>query len=207
MPSFLNDLRRLSSRSFRSDRSSQRSSDSSAGLPSTKSTSTLNTAGGSTTPPSTLPSEKSSSNLQTIASSSTNPAPPVSIRPSVYPSQSSRYSITVRHLLRPVTRVCTSLTSTQGASTINLPTSPGGTPPRSQIPTSPFAPRVLTVSDNSWVNARFSTLLAAPLTVVGSSKSTFNLRSDLRSRPGLLRRSGLGLPSPRYLSSHQLARL
>ena len=146
MPSFLSDLRRLSHGSFRTQKS--HSSNSSGDAPSNKSSSTVNTAAGSSTPPSTLPSEKSSSTLPTIGSLA---PPPILARPSAYPSQNSRYSIAVCSLaLNPWITANTSWSS-QGGSQLTLAKSPS--PPRTQNPTSPYAPGLLSVSDNSWVSA------------------------------------------------------
>ncbi|KAI9728419.1 MAG: hypothetical protein M1828_003819 [Chrysothrix sp. TS-e1954] len=127
MPSFLSDLRRLSKGNVKPEKSTKngnRSSDSSSNPPSNKSSSTVNTAPDTSTPPSIAPIEKVSS---------PNGAPPVPTRPHAHPSSNSRYSII-------------------GGSSLTLSTSVSQ--PRSMNPTSPFAPRVVSVSENSWVHQK-----------------------------------------------------
>ncbi|KAI9676914.1 MAG: hypothetical protein M1817_006753 [Caeruleum heppii] len=123
MPFFkdLKQLRRRSTASYNTDKSS---SDSNSGtIPPTKSSSTL----GSSTPPSAFPSASSSSNLQSYLGQ----GPPLPARPqpnSVPPT--NRYSIT----------------------SLSSPSINGSSKPSSLA--SPYAPRVLSVTDNSWVHQK-----------------------------------------------------
>ena len=84
----------------------------------TPSSSTLNLAYGSTTPPA-LASSNSATNLQSI-----NGALPPPARPHASPSVTSRQSVS-------------------GMSGLGAP--------NSTLPTSQYAPRILSISDNSWV--------------------------------------------------------
>jgi hypothetical protein len=132
-PSFLSDFRRRSKASFRTEVSvdtsqnglsnGQNSHSSSA----TPSSSTLNLAYGSTTPPA-LSTSNSAANLQSVNGA---PAPPV--RPHAAPSVASRQSVS-------------------GMSGLGAP--------NSTLPTSQYAPRILSISDNSWVSAPVCCLTA-----------------------------------------------
>ena len=122
-PSFLRDLRRRSKASFRTDRSTDESSDTNGSTPST---STLNSAGGleSTTPP--LTKSGSASNLQ---NGNVPPSLPP-YRPTVHTSASNRYS---------------TAGSVSGMSGLGSPAQ------NSSLPTSPYAPRILSIADKTWV--------------------------------------------------------
>ncbi|KAI9685440.1 MAG: hypothetical protein M1822_004571 [Bathelium mastoideum] len=127
MPSFLKDLRRKSiTRKHPSADSAKWSQSNTSSNGTNKSSSTLNSFLGSSTPPSTLLSERSRSatNLPVTNGS----PPPVPTRPSVVSSKSNRYSI------------------------VGPPTTNGQT--RSMSSTSPLAPRVISISDNSWVHQK-----------------------------------------------------
>jgi hypothetical protein len=124
-PSFLKDLRRRSRASFRTDKSTESSNGSSATVPTTKSTSTLNSTYGSQTPPSALQSSSSYSNL---FKEQTNQALPVPVRPQISTSSSKRYSTGMYGLGSP--------SSTNGNAT---------------LPTSPYAPRITSIHDGAWV--------------------------------------------------------
>jgi hypothetical protein len=132
-PSFLSDLRRRSKASFRTDESvdAGQNGGPSNGLHSsssiTPSSSTLNLAYGSTTPPA-LASSNSATNLQSI-----NGALPPPARPHASPSGTSRQSVS-------------------GMSGLGAP--------NSTLPTSQYAPRILSISDNSWVAIRAPCLVA-----------------------------------------------
>ena len=125
-PSFLKDFRRKSKSSSGTDRSedtSSNGSNGSNGITATKSTSTLNSAIDSTTPPFV---QKSSSfaNLQQQISAPL-PAPP---RPP-YTSGSTRNSVS-------------------GMTGLGSP-SPSL---KNSLPTSQYAPRIVSISDGSWVS-------------------------------------------------------
>lgn len=156
MPSFLKDLRRMSKSSFRS---SSNKSDNSKDTPSNQSSSTVESGDpGSTTPPSTVPSDQSSSGVPSLNNGGA-PAPPR--RPTVQQNRNSRYSLLVRrfqgsdlHSVPPLSHAAPvvfdrMLTVKQNASSSALSASPSG---GRQLPTSPYAPRVISISDNSWVS-------------------------------------------------------
>lgn len=155
MPSFLKDLRRISKSSFRSG---SNKSDNSKDTPSNQSSSTVESGDpGSTTPPSTVPSDQSSSGVPSLNNGG---APVAPRRPTVQQNRNSRYSLLVRRFrgidtCRALGFLTKSdcfhkvLTVIQNASSSALSTSPNG---GRQIPTSPYAPRVISISDNSWVS-------------------------------------------------------
>jgi hypothetical protein len=89
---FFKELRRRSKASFRT---SDSSNESSATVPTTKSSSTLNSALGSSTPPSTYHTNGSNNNLGTLKTNGDSGAPPVPPRPTVIP-MSNRNSMIVR---------------------------------------------------------------------------------------------------------------
>jgi hypothetical protein len=124
-PSFLKDLRRRSRASFRTDKSTESSNGSSGMVPTTKSTSTLNSTYGSQTPPSALQSSSSSSNLY---KDQITPPPPVPVRPQISTSSSKRYST--------------------GMYGLGSPSSANG---NATLPTSPYAPRTTSIHDGAWV--------------------------------------------------------
>ncbi|KAL6252473.1 hypothetical protein RBB50_000192 [Rhinocladiella similis] len=120
---FFKDLRRRSKASFRT---SDSSTDSNGTVPTAKSSSTLNSAGGSTTPPSTYHGNGSASNV--LATSKTNgDTPPIPQRPNVMVPPSNRNSMIT---LLP--------SASNGAMRV---------PP----PTSAYAPRITSILDNSVV--------------------------------------------------------
>ncbi|KAL9096315.1 MAG: hypothetical protein Q9165_001312 [Trypethelium subeluteriae] len=127
MPSFLKDLRRKSiTRKPASADSEKWSASNTSSNGTNKSSSTLNSFLGSSTPPSTLLSERSKSATNLVATNGS--PPPVPTRPSVVSSKSNRYSI------------------------VGSPVSNGQ--PRNMAATSPLAPRVVSISDNSWVHQK-----------------------------------------------------
>lgn len=139
MPSFLKDLsiRRRSKASFRASDEGSHSGNTSSNDGDTpdrpqvnKSTSTLSSWLDRSSPPTTISSQKSKSsgNLPSL-NGNTKDAPPVphNSRPRVRSSHSNRYSL------------------------VGQPKQNGDVPPRIPPATSPYAPRVLSVSDGSWV--------------------------------------------------------
>ncbi|MCJ1312155.1 hypothetical protein MMC25_005829 [Agyrium rufum] len=132
MPSFLKDLRRRSKASFKTEKSSSNGSEGSNGTgPATnKSSSTLDSIYGNvSTPASSILPQISTSNL---ASTKTNGAETASLpsRPSTLTAANNRYSM-----------------SGLGAPQIN-----GSS--MSKLPQSIYAPQILSISDNSWVNQK-----------------------------------------------------
>ncbi|KAG9229746.1 zinc metallo protein-like proteinase [Amylocarpus encephaloides] len=127
-PSFLKEIRRRSKSSFRTDRSTDSSSGSGTtndSSPATKSSSTLSSINGGTTPPSTAPVLTSltlASNIQKL-----NKTPPLTPgRPTAPAAAVNRQSVS-------------------GMSGLGSPS------PMSTLPCSPYAPRILSISDNTWV--------------------------------------------------------
>src|ERR1700710_1344464 len=122
-PSFLKDLRRRSKASFRTDRSTDSSNGGSNGttdsVPTTKSSSTVDSTYGENTPPA-LTDSSPALNLQSLSNSM---PPPI---PNGRPIMSNRQSV-------------------GGMSGL------GSLSPKSSLPTSPYAPRILSISDNTWV--------------------------------------------------------
>ena len=147
-PSFLKDIRRRSRASFRTDRSTDSSNGSgfnstNGSVPTTKSSSTLNSTYGGTTPPA-LTNSNSASNLQTLA----NLPPPPPARPTISTSSSNRYSVS-------------------GMSGLGSPSQ------KSSLPTSPYAPRILSISENTWVCPQLVLMLDRQLTTVRSTKKFY----------------------------------
>ncbi|KAF2716858.1 hypothetical protein K431DRAFT_298285 [Polychaeton citri CBS 116435] len=147
MPSFFKDLslHRRSKSSFKTSQSGNSSDQSSAsndgpandGHPISKSSSTLSSLAERQSPPTTLSSKKSRSStflpyLNGNANGNGKKTPPMegSQRPRMPSSQSNRYSLI----------------------SVNSPS--GETGPRATPATSPFAPRVLSISDGSWVHQK-----------------------------------------------------
>ncbi|TVY26453.1 putative zinc metalloproteinase [Lachnellula hyalina] len=136
MPAFLRDLRRRSKSSFnrqKSDGTDSSTSNSNNGngngnnsvpsMPTTKSSSTLNSSYGGATPP--MSNSQSSSNLQTL--NGIAPPPPIPpTRPPISSSSGNRHSVS-------------------GMSGLGSPSL------KSSIPPSPYAPRILSIADNTWV--------------------------------------------------------
>ncbi|KAI9845443.1 MAG: hypothetical protein M1837_004921 [Sclerophora amabilis] len=123
---FFKDLKDLRRRSKASIRTSKSSSESTNGnLPTTKSSSTLGSLYASTTPPSSIQPAQSSPSLVTPNGAQQ----PAQQRPPIAPL-SNRYSIT-------------GLNSFSQSGT--------ATPP---VPVSPYSPKVLSVSENSWVHQK-----------------------------------------------------
>lgn len=134
-PSFLKEIRRRSKSSFRTDRSTDSSNasnnESNASVPKNKSSSTLSSIyGGTTTPPASsfLSKSPSAGNLQQQQQQLGTPPPLPNVRPTVSTSSSNRYSVS-------------------GMSGLGSPS------PKSTLPTSPYAPRILSITDNTWVCA------------------------------------------------------
>ncbi|KAI9755844.1 MAG: hypothetical protein M4579_004126 [Chaenotheca gracillima] len=130
MPFFkdLRDLRRRSKSSIRTDQSSSDSTTTDNNLPTAKSSSTLSSFYKSTTPPSSLQPSQSSSNLYP----GNGPSPNGSQRPTLQTSPNNRYSI----------------------SGLSSPSTNGNGNAAPPVSTSPYAPRVLSVSENSWVHQK-----------------------------------------------------
>ncbi|CRG85942.1 hypothetical protein PISL3812_02945 [Talaromyces islandicus] len=126
------ELRRRSKASFRTNTSGD--SKSNDDMTSGQSSSTLETAYSSSTPPSSLKPTLSTANLQTLSEtasgSETLMQSPPPQRPVPITSQSNRNS-------------CYAGISSPTNSSI-----------RSPAPTSPYAPRIISVSDNSWVHQK-----------------------------------------------------
>ena len=143
MPSFLDSLRRRSRISVRTQENGTSSGNSSNdgdgyGEPNerpNKSTSTLNSWFDRSSPPTTLSSSqksKSNTNLQGVNGNGSKVASVhgVPTRPRLASQNSNRYSL------------------------IGLPSQDGESAPRPTPATSPFAPRVLSISDGSWVHQK-----------------------------------------------------
>jgi len=138
MPAFLRDLRRRSKSSFNRQKSdgtdsstSNSNNDNGNGnnsvpsMPTTKSSSTLNSSYGGATPP--MSNSQSSSNLQTL--NGIAPPPPIPpTRPPISSSLGNRHSVS-------------------GMSGLGSPSL------KSSIPPSPYAPRILSIADNTWVGS------------------------------------------------------
>ncbi|MCJ1249415.1 hypothetical protein MMC30_006639 [Trapelia coarctata] len=125
---FFKELRRRSKASFKTEKSSNDSDGSNGSGPKTKSSSTLDSLFDASTSPSSL--QPSLSNL-VISKNGENSMPPPS-RPSASNNSSNsnkRYSMT-------------------GLS------SPTNGSPTNKLPSSPYAPRVLSISENSWVHQK-----------------------------------------------------
>ena len=142
MPSFLKDLslRRRSKISYTttdtggSSGNSSNDSDGNERRRRNKSSSTLSSWLDKSSPPTTLSSERSkSSNHLPVANGNDSKAPPVpsASRPKLQSSNSNRYSL------------------------VGLPSQNGENVTRPTPATSPYAPRVLSVSDGSWVRNVF----------------------------------------------------
>ena len=152
---FFKDLRRRSKAGFRQDNASDESKTGSVNAPTTRSTSTLNS---SSTAPTTLSHSLSSLTLSKLGGtvspkngsngSKTPPgiSSPVSPqqRPSPVPAQGNkRYSMTVSYHPTPTMAFLTSLFP-QGSFSST-------TTPLNRVPESLYAPKILSVSENSWV--------------------------------------------------------
>lgn len=90
---FFKELRRRSRASFRT---SDSSAESNGTVPTTKSTSTLNSSYGASTPPSSVQPNGSTSNVTATKSNGDSTTPPLPPRPSVAPLKSNRNSTVVR---------------------------------------------------------------------------------------------------------------
>jgi len=91
---FFKELRRRSKASFRTNDSS---AESNGTVPTTKSSSTLNSSYGASTPPPSVRPDASTSNVTTVKSNGENKAPPIPARPAAAPLHSNRNSVIVRH--------------------------------------------------------------------------------------------------------------
>lgn len=144
MPSFLKDLSiRRRSKASVADSSGNSSLDNGEH---SKSSSTLNSYldNNKQSPPTTLSSQRSNTNLSGMNGSSSKTPPPVpgrETRPRLPSSHSNRYSINVKALRFP--KLYSLADKQQG-----MPAQNGDRPMNA---TSPLAPRVLSVSDGSWV--------------------------------------------------------
>lgn len=166
---FFRDLRRRSKASFHTTRSNgSKSNDSKSndsqcngGMASAKSSSTLDTSSyKSATPPPSIRPNRSSPNLPSLTefngnseSSSGPPAVPPP-RPGPFVHQLQRNSTIVCFSLRPFRLVGNNNLTLQGSSSHSIN---GGI--RSPTPSSPYAPRIVSISDNSWVRAFVSLVL------------------------------------------------
>ncbi|CAL3971726.1 hypothetical protein PZA11_005026 [Diplocarpon coronariae] len=124
--SFLKDLRRRSKASFRTARSTDESSSNDTNNGFTPSTSTLNSE--SKTPP--LINSNSASNLAALGTATPLP---FAQRPTVHTSSSNRYS---------------AVGSVSGMAGLGSPA------PNSSLPASPYAPRVTSIADKTWVSQK-----------------------------------------------------
>lgn len=123
-PSFLNfkELRRRSRASFRTERSTDTSSNDEHGSHDVGTPTT-----GSLTPPSAGARSDPSLNLQ-VKDQQAPPVPPVPNRPSLSGSPTNRYS-------------------TSGMAGLGSPSIKG----RNSLPTSQYAPRITNIAENAWV--------------------------------------------------------
>ncbi|KAH8692672.1 putative zinc metallo proteinase [Talaromyces proteolyticus] len=130
--SIFKELRRRSKASFRTNTSGV--SHSNGDMTSGQSSSTLETSYSSSTPPSSIKPTLSTSNLQTLSKSVSGSETPMQSPPPQRPvpisSQSNRNSFYAGN------------------------SSPANGSIRTPAPTSPYAPRILSVSDNSWVHQK-----------------------------------------------------
>lgn len=154
---FFKDLRRKksSSTSDKSSSDSKSSKKSNGTVPTAQSSSTLNSLYGASTPSSSIQPQSSTPNLlhrRSINGLSSLPPKPIAPSPS-----NKRNSVLVCCYFPPhpssITENCV---RSQRAGTDNsflqgmsAPSINGSSTPK--IPTSPYAPRILSVSDNSWV--------------------------------------------------------
>ncbi|KAL2355965.1 putative zinc metallo proteinase [Cryomyces antarcticus] len=188
MPSFLKDLRRRSKASFRTDTTTSSSngsheSSTNGTVPASVSSSTVDSALGPSTPekPNNNNKNRSSSNPN-LGTTQGNGPPPPQPRLSIVTSQSSRYSA---NGMSPAT----------------------GTP--KPLSTSPLAPRVLSISDNSWVHQKvlliYGTVGDPAQQPLDGTLTLARLRLPLQgagpSPPGP-NRLRLDFTSPRIPSSH-----
>lgn len=107
---FFKELRRRSKASFRT---SDSSTESNGTVPTAKSSSTLNSAQGSTTPPSTHHANGSASNVLASAKPVADVPPPVPQRPNVMVPNSSRNSMIVSMAMRCEPRYLARLTKSR----------------------------------------------------------------------------------------------
>lgn len=138
-----------------SSKGTKTSNGSNVTVPTTKSTSTLNSVYGSSTPPSSIQPHQSTPNLLKSKSASTmTPSPtPLPQRPMPLSSVSNRSSFMVGlpyygNRIRSSSR-SNQLTDVSLPQGLNAPSINGTITPKAS--TSAFAPRILTISDNSWV--------------------------------------------------------
>ncbi|MCJ1471423.1 hypothetical protein MMC13_000062, partial [Lambiella insularis] len=127
---FFKDLRRRSKASFRTEKSSNDSDGSNASEPTTKSSTTLGSVYGASTNPSSLQPSLSNLTISKPNGEGALPPPPPATRPPPANSPINRYSMTG----------------------VTSPTSNGSSTPK--LPLSAYAPRVLSVSENSWVHQK-----------------------------------------------------
>lgn len=139
---FFKELRRRSKASFRT---SDSSAESNGTVPTTKSTSTLNSSYGASTPPSFVQPNGSTSNVIATKSNGDNTAPPLPPRPPVAPLKSNRNSTVVRDHT-PLSRRLSLTAALQGFGS-----SGSSVTMRSPGATSPFAPKLTSIADNTVV--------------------------------------------------------
>jgi hypothetical protein len=141
---FFKELRRRSQASFRT---SDSSNESNGTVPTARSSSTLNSTNGTSTPSSLVKLNGSSSNLATMRAYGEANPPPVPQRPSTGPLSnrnsmivcSQPYSVVA--VLAPNLRLSQGLASSGSSSTMRSPTS-----------TSPYAPKITSISDGTVVS-------------------------------------------------------
>ena len=118
-------------------------------MPTTKSSSTLNSVYGSSTPSSSIQPHQSTPNLVMSKSASTMTPNPLPQRPMPLGSVGNRSSFmvgTTQHSYQLKGDASADYHLEQGS---NTPSVNGTATPK--LPTSTFAPRIMTISDNSWV--------------------------------------------------------
>lgn len=146
---FFKDLRRKrgSSKTEKSPSGSKAFKGSNGTVPTAKSSSTVNSLYDSSTPASTIQPQTSVPNLWHRKSA--NGISPLPQRPIAVSPSPNRNSVLVSPWSQLEGRGQSDGSALQGLST---PSISGGSTPR--MPTSAFAPRILSISDNSWVRPR-----------------------------------------------------
>jgi hypothetical protein len=174
--SFLKQLRRRSKASFHTPADSKGPSHQ-VEVVSGKSSSTIDTSShASITPPSSIKPTLSSPNLPSLNESNDGSTispslPPPTQRPGPFVTISQRNSIVVciasrRCFMMGALKADTGVLYTQGSSSSSI----NGVY-RSPTPSSPYAPRIISIADNSWVSS-FEMFLDTKLPGWGSQKLT-----------------------------------
>lgn len=150
---FFKDLRRrkIDAKTDNNLKSSNNSDRSTATVSTTKSSSTLNSLHGSSTPPSSIQLNASNPNLLNDKQNSALPVPPQ--RPVALSPSSNRNSVLVCNIdrLKDVPNMCVTF-ETQTKNVIQAMSAPSlNGASTAKLPTSAFAPRIMSISDNSWV--------------------------------------------------------